>query len=130
MNEVPQNATDATPQLSPAQERALQALLDGATVTEAATAAGVDRTTVHRWQRHVKFFTAMNRAKADRQNAVRAGLQSLTQEAIGTMRDLLKDPTVPPAVRLKAAMAVLGTVKGWEPERIGDTDAECFRGLV
>ena len=48
-----QNASPSEPALEPKQVRALERLLAGSTVAQAAEAAGVDRSTVHRWLRDV-----------------------------------------------------------------------------
>jgi AcrR family transcriptional regulator len=52
--------------LPPRQTRALGALLGGATITAAAEAAGVERTTIYRWLRDdVAFQGAYNRLRHD-----------------------------------------------------------------
>jgi transposase-like protein len=55
-NGTPQNATPES--LTPAQDTAIVALLAGKTITDAATAAGVDRATVHRWLKDDLAFLA------------------------------------------------------------------------
>ena len=66
---LPQNATSGG-NLTPPQEKALAALLSGKTVTAAAEAAGVDRTTVYRWLRD-RHPTTRRRLTARR--SVRSG---------------------------------------------------------
>ena len=61
--------SDKTPQdatleggLTLAEQKALHAMLAGASITDAAKAAGVDRTTLHRWLRHPDQHHAFRRA--------------------------------------------------------------------
>ena len=53
---MPQNTTPE--KLTAQQERVLERLLTGETVTAAAEAEGVDRSTVHRWRREDLAFQA------------------------------------------------------------------------
>lgn len=78
-----QNATSADG-LSPAQEKALMALLAGQTVTAAAKAANVDRTTVYRWLRHPDhraFRTALEDGRRELRQAMSARLLALLPKA-------------------------------------------------
>jgi hypothetical protein len=68
--------------LSPAQEKALTALLAGKSVTDSAAAAEVDRTTVHRWLKDAYAFqAALNRGRRDLQEAMQARLLVLAEKA-------------------------------------------------
>jgi DNA-binding MurR/RpiR family transcriptional regulator len=70
--------------LSPAQELALAALLTGQTVTAAAKAAEVDRSTIHRWIRHSDhrgFAKALVRGRAELRQALAARLLALAPKA-------------------------------------------------
>jgi hypothetical protein len=92
----------------------------GATIAAAAEAAGVSRPTVYAWIDHVPAFAAaLNRARAEQHEAIRAELRGLMTSAVRTLRELVESPAIPPAVRLRAALAVLESV-GSEP--IGPTD--------
>src|SRR5215510_13573473 len=76
------NATPATDSLTPTQEKALAALLAGKTVTAAATAAEVDRTTVHRWLKDdFTFRAALNRGQRDLREAMQARVMGLAEKA-------------------------------------------------
>jgi hypothetical protein len=77
---MPQNATP-TEELTPAQDQALAALLGGKCVTEAATIAGVDRVTVHRWLKDWSFKAAFNRRRRELQEAMEARLMALANKA-------------------------------------------------
>jgi transposase-like protein len=107
MDKEQQNTTVATPLTLP-QEKVFEALIAGATVTDAARQAGVDRSTVYRWLHESTFYLSFNQAKEERTESVRAELRSLGKDAVETLRGLLKE-AVPPAVRFKAAC------RSWEP---------------
>jgi hypothetical protein len=80
------NATEARDEpskLSPTQQQALAALLAGSTVTAAADAEGVDRTTVHRWLRSdYDFQAAMNRARRELRDATASRLYDAAKRAL------------------------------------------------
>jgi len=94
--------------LSPAQAQVVAALAQGQTVSAAAREAGIHRTTVHHWLRTVPDFqaaaeTAQSEYIAEQKDA----FLELAGLAVNTLHDLLQDPTTPPAIRLKTALAVL-----------------------
>lgn len=82
-DEMPQDATVETDEgLSPVQERALDALLGGKTVTEAAREVEVDRSTVHRWRNHPIFLAALNRRRAESREAADVTLDRIRAKAL------------------------------------------------
>lgn len=114
--------------LSPVQLKALASLIRGATVTDAAAEADIDRTTLHRWLRDdAEFIAAYNAARAELQRSTRAALADLGHEAVGVMRDMLHSADVPAPVKLRAAAMVLGMIGADEPEPIGSDDAASIR---
>jgi hypothetical protein len=116
-----QNSTEL---LSPAQTKAMAALLSGKSVTAAAEAAGVGRETLHRWLREDPAFqAAVGSGKAELLDAARAELRAMASEAVGTLRDLMS-PNAPPAIRLKAASAILEMLGADQPEPVGPTTIE------
>jgi hypothetical protein len=120
---------DTTPQtatgLSRQQLTAIVELLLGSTVTEAAKEARVDRTTVHRWLSSDALFVAtMNRLKREELDAIRSRMRSAAVTAVETVEELMEGADVHPAIRLRAALAVLEAAGGLEPERIGPTGVE------
>lgn len=121
---VPQNATtELAP--SPAQLKAVAALAGGATIAASAVAAGVDRSTVYRWMAADAIFAAeLNRVRRDQADAIRGELRGLAADAIKTLRHLVTSSYVPPAVRLRAAVAALEAAGGRSPEPIGPTEPE------
>ena len=74
-----QNATEP---LSPQQERAVELLLAGMTVTAVAASIGVSRETVHRWRReNFQFVAAVNRGKRELSDAASTRLLAAWSKA-------------------------------------------------
>jgi uncharacterized protein YecA (UPF0149 family) len=100
--------------LSPVQAEVAAALARGETVTAAAAAAGVHRTTVHHWLRHEpEFKAAVLAARREYVETLNDELRELTARALETLRKLLDDPTTAPALQLKAALAILQRSQSW-----------------
>jgi hypothetical protein len=116
---VQHNATELTvPQVS-----AVAALAVGSTVTQAALRAGVDRSTLHRWLADDPIFVAaLNQAKQEAIDAIRIEVMVGATEAVRVVRDILSSAQVSPALRLRAALALLHSVGVMNPEPIGPTD--------
>lgn len=110
--------------LSPQQARAVALLAQGYSITHAAADVGVHRTTIHGWLRSVASFqAALKEARKEFAEQLRDDLRDLSDAALDTLRALLAAEDTPPAVRLKAALAVLERPgfpdPGWNlPERI------------
>jgi len=106
---IQRNPTQST--LTPKQIEVIEALVIGASVTDAAKRAGVDRSTVYLWMREETDFNAqLMLARRDCADAMRAGLRELADDAVATVREVLTSKEVSAAVRLKAALAVLQSV--------------------
>jgi len=88
-------------QLSAAQEKAIEALLAGRSVTEAAIVADVNRTTLHRWLNNARFDLALSRSRRELRQAMRARLLALGSKAIDTVEQSIVDGDA------NAALAVL-----------------------
>ena len=104
MSHTPPQNTPPDDGLSPAQQNALLALLAGQTVTAAAKAAGVDRTTVHRWLRHSKhraFRAALEEGRRELRRAMSARLLALLPKAADCLDAALAEGDS------KAALALL-----------------------
>jgi hypothetical protein len=115
-------------ELNLAQCRAVAALAGGATITAAAEAAGVSRQTLYAWLVGAPGFVAeLNRARAEARDAIRREVRALATSAVATMRWLIESPDSPPAIRLRAAQAVLTAVGADRPEVIGSTDLGLVR---
>ncbi|MGO8900085.1 MAG: hypothetical protein ACLQU5_17285 [Isosphaeraceae bacterium] len=104
--------------LSPDQLRAV-GVLAGA---DPADVAGCDPEAVAGWlDREPEFIAGLNRAKSYRRERLRAEIRSLTSEAVKTLRKLVRGADVPPAVRLRACLAILDAADAMEPETIRPT---------
>lgn len=93
--------------LSPAQLKAIGRLAAGGTVTEAAKAAGVGRTTVYSWMRQPEFAAELRYREGLLLDWATRKLLNLQDAALGTFEAVLSDPEASHATRLRAAMAVL-----------------------
>ena len=115
---IQRNPTQST--LTPKQIEVIEALVIGASVTDAAKRAGVDRSTVYLWMREeTDFKVQLMLARRDCADAMRARLRELADDAVKTVREVLTSKEVSAAVRLKAALAVLQSV-GSMKEFAGD----------
>ena len=111
--------------MSAPQLFAIAALVGGASVTHAASGAGVDRTTIHGWlSGDAAFVATLNRAKQEALDATRGELRATAADAVKVVRELMTSPDAPPAIRLRAALALLEAVGGLEPDPIGPTDPD------
>src|SRR5690606_13867921 len=100
---VPAATTD------PRHDLAIQALLAGASVQEAADAAGVSRATLWRWRTHDRDFAG--RLAEQRAALLEAVIDAMTTEALAaveTLSEIHRDPMQPGAVRVQAVQALLG----------------------
>jgi hypothetical protein len=88
-------------ELSAAQEKAIEALLAGKSVTEAAIAADVNRTTLHRWLNDARFDCELKRGRRELREAMRARLLALGSKAIDAVEQLIAEGDA------NAALAVL-----------------------
>ena len=104
---VADSSTTAPANLSPAQAQVIAALAQGRTVTAAAQDAGLHRNTIYNWFHDPAFQTAADEAQREYITTLSDGMRDLAALAVETLRSLLEDPKTPPAVRLRAALAVL-----------------------
>jgi hypothetical protein len=95
----------ASPTITPRQRQALQALLTGATDTEAAEAANVTRETVNRWRhRDANFAAALNEARTNLSQHFHDGLRALLPDALAALRDGLAADNINTRVRVAATL--------------------------
>jgi post-segregation antitoxin (ccd killing protein) len=93
---------NATQSLSAQQERAVELILGGMTVTAVAASIGVSRETVHRWQReNFPFIAAVNRAKRELSEAASVRLLAAWNKAAENVAKAVEDGD------LKASFLVL-----------------------
>ncbi len=137
------NSTTSTPfqisveKLSPQQAQVAVALAQGRSVTKAAAAAGVHRATVYNWNRaSADFREAVKQARQEFVAALADQLRDLSSAALDTLTALLSSPETSPAVRLKAALAILERPgfphPGWQlPEPVAPPrEQEVLEGLA
>ena len=114
---MPQNTTPE--RLTAQQARVLERLLAGDTVTAAAKAAKVDRSTVYRWFREsLEFQAAYNEGRHQLQAATRSRLLRLTEQAVDTVEHAVENGDVRTALRLLERLGPL------TPPVIGSSNVE------
>lgn len=93
--------------------RALAALMDSATFTEAAEKAGITRKTLYSYIRGDAEFA---KAYMDAQDQIALeqleSIEERRHRAEETIFEIMEDKTQPGAVRLKAAQSLLGAIAG------------------
>jgi hypothetical protein len=77
-----------------------------------------------------EFIAGLNRAKFYRQERLGADILSLTTRAVKTLRQLVSDCAVPPAVRLRASLAILDAANAMKPESIGSTSVRGIKASM
>jgi transposase-like protein len=94
--------------LSPAQAQVIAALAAGESITGAARAAGVHRSTIHNWLREGQQFRfEFDTIRQETVEFLRDQLAGLEVAALAALKSLIEDANTPAGVRLKAALAVL-----------------------
>jgi hypothetical protein len=112
-----QNETPA-PELTPAQLLALEALLAGRTVTDAAVAASVARQTVHRWLADdVAFAAELNARRLELRDAAQGRLFTMAQRAAEAVEKAIT------AGDLRVSLTLLEKLGLLAPPQIGPGDA-------
>lgn len=92
---------------TPRQTRAIEALVAGKSITEAAEYAGVSRRTVHRWQQDPTFQRSLRAAQDAALSALVRQMTDLSESARETLEAVMADPDAPPSVRVRAALGAL-----------------------
>jgi hypothetical protein len=106
---MPQNTT--LPRLTAQQERVLEPLLAGETVTAAAELVGVDRSTVHRWLREDSHFqAAYNQRRRELQQAHRSRLLVMVGAAINTVQHAVETGDVRVALKVLDSLGILSPI--------------------
>ena len=90
------------------RELAVAALLETATIEEAARVSSVGLTTLYRWLREdAEFQSAYRDAKRRALDQAIARLHAISGEAVETLRTVMKDEDAPASARVTAARTVL-----------------------
>ena len=100
-------------ELTGAQLNALAALLGGASITDAATAAGVQRQTVHEWLRQAQFVIVLNTGRAELWELQQNALRALGDKANAVLDAAMDSEDA--AVALKAALGVARAIAALGP---------------
>lgn len=104
--------------LTPIQDQIIARLAAGETVTAAANALNLHRTTIHAWKRaNPDFANALADAKEDAADQHRAACHQHTDVALTAIVAVLHDPKTSPSVRLKAALYILQGATGQPPSK-------------
>jgi hypothetical protein len=109
---------------SPVQLRDV-GILAGADGADASDAEDSDPEAVAAWiGRDAEAVAESNRIQSFRRERLRADVLSLAAQAVATLRELVAGSEVPPAVRLRASLAILQAADAMAIEEIGPTSAE------
>ena len=105
---------------------AVDALVSGASITDAATSAGVRRETVSRWIHENPVFKAeLNRRREEIRIERRVSLGALIADIETAIRRALNNPETPPVVTLQAGLSVLPKLYAlMDGQSIGPLDAK------
>lgn len=94
-------------ELTPKQQRAIDALLSEPTTKAAAQTALCAEITLHRWLKKPSFQSALKAARAELLEATRTALQSAGKDAVETLKQVMNDTGAKGSERVSAAKAVL-----------------------
>jgi hypothetical protein len=97
--------------LNPPQLHVIDALSNGASLTDAAAQAGIHRNTIANWQRNSPDFRdALAVTRHDRALLYRDRAVELADLAFEALRAVLTDPKSSPSTRLRAALYIIDKV--------------------
>jgi transposase-like protein len=102
---------DDLPELTPAQEKAVAAMLTAGSLEEAARLAGVDVSTLRRWRRLPQFRIALRAGKEQLLGATMNELRELAPLAVAGLKKILLSPTAPATAICSAARVVFETLQ-------------------
>jgi hypothetical protein len=93
--------------LTPAQLRAIEALLTNNTVTDAAKAAGVDRRTLQRWMAEKEFCDTLRQAESELLSGMSRQVTAYAATALKVLYGVMLAKDSSAGVRVRAAEALL-----------------------
>ncbi len=96
--------------LTARQSRALTAMMTSQSVVEAAKTAGVSERTLQRWLDDPAFRKELSERQSEAVTTVTRRLVTLADQAVNTINEVLTDPDIPAATRLRAAESVLSNL--------------------
>ena len=91
----------------PKQQRALELILAGHSVTDIAAQVGVRRETVWRWRNDPSFASEVSIRQAQRRQSIHDELDAGVIESVRMLRGLVADTDAPPGARVRAATALM-----------------------
>ena len=94
-------------------DRLLDALLAGSSITAAARQADVSRETATRRMRDPGFRRRLQEARAEVRRATLDRLSLATTAAVGQLVSTMASPTVPASVKVRAAATILSEGRAW-----------------
>lgn len=122
------------PALEASQLTFVEALTAGATMTAAAEAAGVSRTTAHRWLKLPAVRAEMNGRREEVRNRSRARLLALADDAITTIANAVAAGDVKTSLVVVRSLGLLGEIVVGEVEAVqiekADAQKKAFDDIV
>jgi len=99
------------------KEKALEALLEAKTLTEAAERAGIAKSTLWRWLGDPQFQAGFRERRTEITRQIVARLRVAGTRAAAVLQELADDPEAPASARVSAARAILeNAFRGFELE--------------
>ena len=98
MKDLPQN-----------KQKAIVALIESGTIRDAAVKAGLSEPTLFRYLQDGDFQAAYREARRETVRKAIGTLQRAADEAVKTLRDVMKDKEAPASARVSAARTVIET---------------------
>ena len=93
--------------MQPKQQRALELILAGHSVTDIAAQVGVRRETVWRWRNDPSFASEVSVRQAQRRQSIHDELDAGVIESVRMLRGLVAYTDAPPGARVRAATALM-----------------------
>src|ERR1017187_1453896 len=93
------------------KEAAIEALLAGRNLAEAARVVGIDLSTLKRWLRRLEFIEEYRRARCEVVEQAHARVQQMTPVAASVLGKLMADPATPASARIRAALGIFGLAR-------------------
>jgi transposase len=96
--------------LRPRQLTAMQLLVSGTPASQVAERLQISVMTVYRWQRLPAFEAKLNAVTSSGLQEIARTINAASLTAAETLQEILCDLSLPVSIRMKAAVAVLGTM--------------------
>ena len=120
---------DEATELNSKQLRAVELLAIGRTVPQVAKVVEKHRATIYIWLKKPEFRAALNQARREHWQALRASAMDLVRTAVRVIKDELKGKNLDATQRVETALKILGDsdyLSGAKPT-IGPTDPDELR---